>query len=815
MMRKLAALLLVALIALPTSALAQEGFIPIAEDGLITGFSEETGDGFVPEEPQISDETEEPPEEMPSDADSFAAEYKLLIGGDNKYMEGDNGYFRPEKQMTRAEFATVVHRLLETKPTPKADTFSDVKTTSWYATAVNSLAAAKIMNGYSDGTFKPAGKITRAEVVTTFAAFFKQGTGSIPYTDVPSNQWYYRAVITAHSLGWIEGDGSGKFRPNDPIKRCEVVKIANRVLEREVEKGAEIMQKFPDVPRTHWAYYEINEAADNPTEYVPPEDPPGDVPPSGNLLIVTGDGVRLRSGPGTTYSILETMNKGTILTALDKSNDEWYKVRTNAGREGYAFTEYLETYTGSVNGTGEISASSANVPQYKTIFLYAQVNGSPTNSRWKSSNESIASVKPVSGRGFIYAKAQGTATISLLDATDKVIDTCEITVTKPEAVRFTYAEPNTPTKGQDFYIYAITDTSRSSVRFALSGAANGTKECTTYSTETRKNNGYDDNTVRVFKQKLTIDIAGDYVIKAYSKDSSGAWSTDYAQFNMLVKNSGSLSVTTTEERSVSAEMVEVIGSWEGARNLVYIDELSSSKVPTVGYGYTLDKNETFYNSLTQSELRAMLQDTLNNDGYVRGVKDFQKKNGIKMNQYQFDALVSFAYNLGPGVLSSSYDTFKVLMNASSKTSGSGKLDVTAMPMYSSAAKGTPIATVPSGTSVTVQEIKRIDGEADNLWYKISYDGKTGWIRGGGVDMGTSSPDLQYIDEQMFGSNMLQWISAGGTKLAGLLYRRLAEAKVFCYGGYADAMNTSANKDNRHNFGLDIPSGVSGADIIED
>ena len=65
-------------------------------------------------------------------------------------------------------------------------------------------------------------------------------------------------------------------------------------------------------------------------------------------------------------------------------------------------------------------------------------------------------------------------------------------------------------------------------------------------------------------------------------------------------------------------------------------------------------------------------------------------------------------------------------------------------------------------------------------------------------------DLQYVDAYTFGSNLLDWHVAGGKCYAGLYYRRLAEAKVFSYGNYADASPSSANY-KKNTYGYDIPN----------
>ena len=78
--------------------------------------------------------------------------------------------FLPEKTITRAEAASMFYKLLRSVDW-EPRTFSDVKSTAWYAEAVEALAGLGILSGYEDGTFGPDKEITRAEFVAIAVAF--------------------------------------------------------------------------------------------------------------------------------------------------------------------------------------------------------------------------------------------------------------------------------------------------------------------------------------------------------------------------------------------------------------------------------------------------------------------------------------------------------------------------------------------------------------------------------------------------------------------------------------------------------------------
>ena len=84
-----------------------------------------------------------------------------------------------------------------------------------------------------------------------------------PFTDIATNDWYYTAVTSAVSYGWINGYSDGTFRPYATITRAEVATIVNRMLNRAADRNfvdSSAVTQFSDVANTYWAYYNIMEA---------------------------------------------------------------------------------------------------------------------------------------------------------------------------------------------------------------------------------------------------------------------------------------------------------------------------------------------------------------------------------------------------------------------------------------------------------------------------------------------------------------------------------------------------------------------------
>ena len=515
-------------------------------------------------------------------------------------------------------------------------------------------------------------------------------------------------------------------------------------------------------------------------------------------------GLNLRSEPNTSCKVLTVLSTGTVLNVLDRKTSGWVHVRTTGGAEGYVSAEYVTAYDPS-SSNASVSVSSVDLAQYKTIYIQASSSGSVT---WESSDASVATAKAgVSGQLFIYGAAPGTAKITAKSANGTALATVSVTVSAPEAVRFAYTTPNIITAGASFNLKAVTDTQKSAVRFEIDGV--GTYDTTSYDSESQG-----DNNVRIFSASATISTPGTYTVRAYSS-SGGGYSSDYREFTILVVSTTDSDTTTGESRRVSDSMLDNIASYEGYVPQVSPDTLAGN-IPTVGYGYVVSKNTTFYNNLTRSEAKAMLADTVNRGSYTTEINRFISNNGLLMSQCQFDALASFSYNVGAGYWNGSGNCYvrTVIMNTvvppqdlSSSNPYGGKVTASTLPMYQDhSASSTQITTLKINTSVNILDYYR-DSSTKQSWYKVSASGKSGWVRAGDVAFNSTSGlthDLNYVDAYTFGSNLLDWHVAGGNCYIGLYYRRLAEAKVFSYGNYAEASPSNGNY-KKNTYGYKVPS----------
>ena len=100
--------------------------------------------------------------------------------------------------------------------------------------AVTTLSNLGVINGYEDGTYKPENVVTRAEaakLVISALGLSDQAKGSTAsFTDLANAKWAEGYIGYAESLGILEGDGDGKFRPADPVTYNEFAAIMVRAL---------------------------------------------------------------------------------------------------------------------------------------------------------------------------------------------------------------------------------------------------------------------------------------------------------------------------------------------------------------------------------------------------------------------------------------------------------------------------------------------------------------------------------------------------------------------------------------------------------
>ena len=211
------------------------------------------------------------------DKDKTPAKTPDALNGEDHfdYIVGDaDGRVHPERNITRAEVASIFFRLLKddvrSENLTDQNTFTDVSADAWYNVAVSTMSDMDIVFGRTDYQFDPDAYITRAEFAA-IAARFDSGSysGDDLFTDIEGH-WAADQISRAAEKGWITGYPDGTFGPNRYITRAEAVTMINRVLNRmPKDKDAlhEDMKVFVDNADTNAWYYLAIQEAPNSHEY--------------------------------------------------------------------------------------------------------------------------------------------------------------------------------------------------------------------------------------------------------------------------------------------------------------------------------------------------------------------------------------------------------------------------------------------------------------------------------------------------------------------------------------------------------------------
>lgn len=170
----------------------------------------------------------------------------VKVGSDDmlkeiRYMQGFEGKFRPYDGLRRCEAAQILANAL------KADgyrynehyalSYTDVGN-EWYTDAIRVVTQAGVFTGYNDGTFKPNGKITRAEWISTLRRFQNLRVEAGNLMNLKPGHWASGEVGAALMAGWLEiyVNGTVNFDADAPITRQEVAAVSNKAFRRVLDK---------------------------------------------------------------------------------------------------------------------------------------------------------------------------------------------------------------------------------------------------------------------------------------------------------------------------------------------------------------------------------------------------------------------------------------------------------------------------------------------------------------------------------------------------------------------------------------------------
>ncbi|WP_157998034.1 N-acetylmuramoyl-L-alanine amidase [Ornithinibacillus scapharcae] len=240
--------------------------------------------------------------------DKYSGEVNYLL--EKGILTGyPDGEFKPNKQVTREEAATMIGRALNLDGTVRKSVFYDVRETSYASGYIQSAYEKDIIDGYGNGTYGPLKEMTRLEMAYLISkAFQLNETSSITYKDSPSNANHQRVIDLVSTAGISTGYPGNVFKPNNSITRVEFSIMLARALNPEFK---------PEIP-----------------------EPPTDEPVDPTTMYVTADVLNVRKGPGTNYDRVGQVVKNDAVTVL-AINGSWAKISTSKINEGYVHTDYL------------------------------------------------------------------------------------------------------------------------------------------------------------------------------------------------------------------------------------------------------------------------------------------------------------------------------------------------------------------------------------------------------------------------------------------------------------------------------------------
>lgn len=187
----------------------------------------------------------------------------------NAYIGGyDDGTVKPNNKITRAEAAAIIAKVsadFDAKAVYDSD-FADVKNTLWYADFIGFCAEKKIITGYPDGTFRPDENITRAEFTVMITRYLGlKASGKKAFSDT-GDHWADGYINALKNAKIVDGYTDGTYKPENDITRAEAVKMVNRAADRVPSKDkldAYVEDEgipFTDLKKDFWGFYDVMEA---------------------------------------------------------------------------------------------------------------------------------------------------------------------------------------------------------------------------------------------------------------------------------------------------------------------------------------------------------------------------------------------------------------------------------------------------------------------------------------------------------------------------------------------------------------------------
>lgn len=156
------------------------------------------------------------------------------LAEDNITLGYEGDYFKPLEEITRAEVAALLSKSLKLDMSNRTKSFNDVSTTHWATGAINAVRSAGIMNGDQNGNFRPDDVLTRAQLSAVLVRAFElnSDSGAKEFTDVESVHWAHDYIDKLSASGITTGYADQTFKPEDEVNRSQFAAFLYRGLEK-------------------------------------------------------------------------------------------------------------------------------------------------------------------------------------------------------------------------------------------------------------------------------------------------------------------------------------------------------------------------------------------------------------------------------------------------------------------------------------------------------------------------------------------------------------------------------------------------------
>ncbi len=258
-------------------------------------------------------------------------------------IQGEDGKFRPDDNITRAELAVLLDRLLIYSPAEGVQ-FPDVPERAWYADAITKLHAAGVMNGDENGAMRPEEFVSREETAALMyrALDVLPAIGELRFADASDvSDWAREAVSSLVSNQYIQGYAN-EFRPAAYMTRAEVVTLIDRMV-----------ALYANQPNTYSGSY-------------------------GGIVVVTSDGVVLENLSAKGLLISSVIGSGTVVlnntvidgnvTKLNQSTKLQSTQSDISGSQPGGSSGIVSRPATSGGGGGKGGSSSVSTPTYRVMF---------------------------------------------------------------------------------------------------------------------------------------------------------------------------------------------------------------------------------------------------------------------------------------------------------------------------------------------------------------------------------------------------------------------------------------------------------------